>query len=558
METIYSKALLEVGDDGNFQRSFDILYNLVFIGLWSVAYVNIILTLVIIPYNCALPEKPDNISDYNWKLKYIPTTTGAAGENKFSSCYINVDSDTNTSNETKECTSYSYDRTWYNSTIPSERDWVCDKEIYVANAIAYSRLGEVFGSLIFGWLGDIYGRKFTYILSLVFLVAGRSISIFGGDSFSVFSFGCIVASFPSWAAYQSITVISLEICSAARRTRAVTIRAAAWTIGLCLMPFLYWWLQNWKWFLILTTIPQAGFLLFSWKMIESPRWHWVEGKNEACIKVLKQIAKSNGKTLSDRTEQELLASKVSKTNSSTGVLALFSNKTIAVNTMLELSSWICVTLSYTVLLISAGEKTDGNPFLEFAWQTAAEMPGNFLGAWLSDKIGRRHSGVLSYGIMSFMWILVTLRSYSSSSSWTQAWWIGTGLFMLNRLFINVTYYVVSLFNMELYPTCLRQTGMSLSGVVASLSSALGPYIIFLGHRVGPVIPSLILTATSLIGVLIVYLLPETLNARLPETIEDAKKFKRRKREDAELTSIKMNGKKDSLFTGGETLLSSHS
>lgn len=74
---------------------------------------------------------------------------------------------------------------------------------------------------------------------------------------------------------------------------------------------------------------------------------------------------------------------------------------------------------------------------------------------------------------------------------------------------------------------------------------------------GPVIPSLILTATSLIGVLIVYLLPETLNARLPETIEDAKKFKRRKREDAELKTIKMNGKKDSLFTGEETLLSPH-
>lgn len=58
----------------------------------------------------------------------------------------------------------------------------------------------------------------------------------------------------------------------------------------------------------------------------------------------------------------------------------------------------------------SGEKTDGNPFLEFAWQTAAEMPGNFLGAWLSDKIGRRYCGFTSFSAMTIIFTIITLRS----------------------------------------------------------------------------------------------------------------------------------------------------
>lgn len=55
-----------------------------------------------------------------------------------------------------ECDSYKYDTTWYGTTIPSEKGWVCDKEINVANIFAYSKIGEAFGSIFFGWFGDVW------------------------------------------------------------------------------------------------------------------------------------------------------------------------------------------------------------------------------------------------------------------------------------------------------------------------------------------------------------------------------------------------------------------
>lgn len=73
MESPYDQALSEVGSNGKFQKKFDIIYNVVFMIIWSMVYMNIILALVIIPHHCELPSKPENITDYSWNLKYLPT-----------------------------------------------------------------------------------------------------------------------------------------------------------------------------------------------------------------------------------------------------------------------------------------------------------------------------------------------------------------------------------------------------------------------------------------------------------------------------------------------------
>lgn len=73
MESAYDRALSEVGSNGKFQKNFDVVYNVLLMITWSMIYMNIILALVIIPHHCELPPKPENVSDYSWKLKYLPT-----------------------------------------------------------------------------------------------------------------------------------------------------------------------------------------------------------------------------------------------------------------------------------------------------------------------------------------------------------------------------------------------------------------------------------------------------------------------------------------------------
>lgn len=54
------------------------------------------------------------------------------------------------------CDLYDYDKTWFETTVPSENNWVCENELFVPNILAYSRIGEIVGSLFFGWFGDVY------------------------------------------------------------------------------------------------------------------------------------------------------------------------------------------------------------------------------------------------------------------------------------------------------------------------------------------------------------------------------------------------------------------
>ncbi|VVC97090.1 unnamed protein product [Leptidea sinapis] len=521
MESVYDRGLIEVGDNGKFQRYFDFKYNIIVVFLWSMAFMNIVLSLAIMPYTCKLPEKPQNVSDYEWKAKYLPTRKDVNGEMKFSSCLIYNDPDT--TNATKECDSYNFDKTWYEWTIPSEKNWVCDKEINVANIYAYSKISEAFGSVFFGWFGDVYGRRPTYILSLTMIVIGRIVSLVAGSSFIVFVIGCVIASLPSWSVPQTVSVISMEMSSSSRRTVTTTLRYTAFSIGLAIMPFLYWWLRDWKTFIIVTTAPLLPFALLSWKITESPRWMFVEGNAKKCIKTMKKIAQTNDFKLSHDIEKEMLSTTYSNNAQWFGPFALFSSKRLALNTILLLLLWIFVSIMYAVMLLSVGETSQSNPFLEFSIQSIVEIPSNFLGAWLCDRIGRRRSAVSSLIVIALMWSVVTYREMTSLE-WLRLPWIGSALIAIGRLTISITFFAINLMNLEIYPTCLRQSGLSLGNVVSSVSAAISPYILFLGRRVDSRLPGLILTSVSIFSVFTSMFLPETLNAKLPETIEDAQKF----------------------------------
>lgn len=72
MDSVFDQALYEIGDEGKYQKRFDIKYNVFIIFLWSMVYMNIVVSLAITPYTCKYPEKPANISDFVWKTKFIP------------------------------------------------------------------------------------------------------------------------------------------------------------------------------------------------------------------------------------------------------------------------------------------------------------------------------------------------------------------------------------------------------------------------------------------------------------------------------------------------------
>ena len=77
--------------------------------------------------------------------------------------------------------------------------------------------------------------------------------------------------------------------------------------------------------------------------------------------------------------------------------------------------------------------------------------------------------------------------------------------------------------MELFPTSVRQSGIGLATLISQAISIGGPYVIFLAATDAK-LPYLVMFLVCALGAIAVALLPETLGAKLPETLVEATTF----------------------------------
>lgn len=75
-----------------------------------------------------------------------------------------------------DCAVREYDKKWYQSTIVSQEDWVCSKDMYQTNTFALNRIGEVIGTFFLGQLGDrwvycdTFSIHFRLFISEIFII----------------------------------------------------------------------------------------------------------------------------------------------------------------------------------------------------------------------------------------------------------------------------------------------------------------------------------------------------------------------------------------------------
>ena len=79
--------------------------------------------------------------------------------------------------------------------------------------------------------------------------------------------------------------------------------------------------------------------------------------------------------------------------------------------------------------------------------------------------------------------------------------------------------------MEVFPTCIRQSGIGFCTLISQIISIGGPYVIYLGSY-DLKLPYAVMFLICFIGFVSASLMPETLYRHLPETIEEASNFGR--------------------------------
>jgi len=167
------------------------------------------------------------------------------------------------------------------------------------------------------------------------------------------------------------------------------------------------------------------------------------------------------------------------------------------------------------------ENLVGNIFINFALVSLTELPSVFIGQFLMDRYGRRwvHCGCMILATIP-MFLCSFLVNFNQQAVMV--------LTLVSKAASNVGWFIMWVQSMEIFPTSLRSTGITISATFASFICMSGPFVVDLG-KVDSSYPFIVFTCIGSLGILFTSFVPETLgtpiSADVSDTLKLVKKFK---------------------------------
>ncbi|XP_022293454.2 organic cation transporter protein-like [Crassostrea virginica] len=528
----FDQLLGILGEFGPYQKY---VYILVCLPSIIVAFhmVNSVFLLGIPKHRCKLPNYPNDTyltqgpAHDDLVRAYIPTELDVNNELVYKECSIfSVPLSGNATTGTEQqCSAWVYDKTVYENTFASELNLICDKQIWVSNAKMVYFAGKFVGALLLGVLSDRIGRKKTMILSLLGLLAS-SLAISWAADFYLFCVLRFVVGFSSAGLFMSTFVLGMEMVGPSKRLWAGIVIQYFIALGMVLQCLVGYLIREWKYNAIIVSAPAALLLSYWWLFPESPRWLINRGNLEDAKVIIRKMAIRNKVEI---TEKQLDSLECDET--ATGQLwHLFTSRVLFVRTLVIFVNWCVVSMVYYGLSLNSGNLA-GDFYLNFFLTGLVEFPAHTLCLVLLDRTGRKKllcACMVLGGLACICTIFTVLYVEKRHQMYTTVI-----LAMLGKIGAAAAYAVIYVWSAELYPTVVRNVGMGASSSCARIGGIVSPYIFDLSTivdgRFGQALPLVVFGVSSVLAGLLSLILPETLGANLPETIEDGKNFPHHKK-----------------------------
>ncbi|NWW70884.1 S22A3 protein, partial [Climacteris rufus] len=397
------------------------------------------------------------------------------------------------------------------SSITSEYNLVCDNAWMLDLSQAILNLGFLTGAFILGYAADRYGRILIYLLSCLGVGICGTIVAFA-PNFTVFLIFRFLQGMFGKGTWMTGYVIVTEIVGSDQRIVGIVIQMF-FTLGIIILPGIAYLIPTWQGIQLAISLPNFLFLLYYWVVPESPRWLLTRKKGEKALKIMRNIAKHNGKFLSPH-YSEITISNEQVSNPS--FLDLVRTPQMRRNTLILMYAWFTSALIYQGLVMRLGI-IGGNLYLDFFISGAVELPAALLIIVTIDRIGRCLPFAMSNIVASIACLITAFLPEDIP-------WLKTTVATLGRLSITIAFEVVYLVNSELYPTTLRNFGVSLCSSLCDLGGIIAPFLLFRLAAIWLELPLIIFSILAAVCGLLVLLLPETKGIPLPETVEDVEQL----------------------------------
>ncbi|CAD6232045.1 GSCOCG00001717001-RA-CDS [Cotesia congregata] len=397
------------------------------------------------------------------------------------------------------------------SSIVNEWQLVCEKKLYRANTYVVYVLGKMCGLGIFGVYADLYGRKYSLIISIFLQIIAEPASALvpGFWEYLVLRF---ITGVGLGAMYSSAYTLMSEATNNRKRKLLVAAIECIYALGIFCLVLTAYLIPHWRNLQLALSCFVLPAIILVWFVPESPRWLISQGRHDEAQKIIQKYCGSTVtipicmtiENLSTKPPPETPTKLKEKTSffnrDFESLKILFSDSILRKNILIVyFIAYATAAVSYSLVFSIDNFKTDRYIYMSIVVvnELLSHMAVSMVLMFLSC---RKANIIILINVFIVMMGLLAVPEEDKNTI--------IGLALFGKFLTAATYTINLLLVAELFPSTVKNSALGTSLIMVQLGSTSAPFIVDLLGNVAWWTPTTLCGILALIAALFCILLPQ--------------------------------------------------
>ncbi|PIA29919.1 hypothetical protein AQUCO_05800179v1 [Aquilegia coerulea] len=335
--------------------------------------------------------------------------------------------------------------------------------------------GCLMGGIVLATLADSsLGRKNMLVLSCLLMSLTGVLTVFSPNIW-VYSALRFVTGFGRATIGTCALVLSTELVGKKWRGEVGILGFFCFTIGFLSLPAMAYLNKDssWRTLYLWTSIPAIFYSTIVHFMVhESPRWLFVQGRKEEAIKVLKSLSTNINFNFSD--DALSMDKETWNVDLYSGLKILWQKRWAFQRLSSVMIAGFGIGMIYYGMPLGLGN-LKFNLYLSVTLNALSELPASLITFFLISKLNRK-SAVLVFtfvsGVCSILCVVVVDKE------------LQIGMELVSFFSACTAFNVLLIYTLELFPTCIRNSALSMVRQALVLGGVFSPVLVAAGRKDG--------------------------------------------------------------------------